>query len=423
MKKALLGTTALVAGGLFAAPAMAADPIKLELRGYFQFMIVVGHIARDSSTAALPLIGTSYRPENLKYEGEIWFTGTTKLDNGTSIGVRIELEGWSQNTGVSAANVSGTGDQLDEEYLFAFGDWGRLEFGGTDSASYKMQYSSPSALIGWGYNDHNFNYFGIGTGANNGGGRGGNILGTGAAHNAGFSADSNKITYFTPRFAGFQIGISYTPNFSTNGVTANCSSRTAGGNFSQCPRNNNAWHNGIDIAANYLNKFGDVSVALYGGYATAGFDRGTVSNTGAASPVAAGNAFGRYKTWAVGAQLGFAGFTLGGGLGMDNNGSINSSNRTRWYTASIMYEKGPWQVSAGWWGGRNRDGTASLEAGTGAQNAFGRDKLDYFEIGANYALSPGIKLTGGVFYYSFSGQSKSERADSWAVVFGTALTF
>jgi hypothetical protein len=279
-------------------------------------------------------------------------------------------------------------------------------------------------LIGWGFNDHNFTYFGTGAATFNGGGRGANILGTGAAHNVGFSADANKITYFTPRFAGFQVGISYTPTFSTNGVTGNCTSRTAGGNFgSACARNNNTFHNGIDIAANYLNKFGDVSVALYGGYATAGFDRGTISNTGAASPVAANNAAGRYKTWAVGAQIGIRGFTIGGGLGMDNNGSINSSNRTNWYTASIMYEKGPWQVSAGWWGGRNKDGGASALAITGAQNAFGRDKLDYFEVGANYTLSPGIRLTGGVFYYSFSGQSKSERADSWAVVFGTALTF
>ena len=30
MKKFLLGSTALVAGGLLAAPAMAADPIKID---------------------------------------------------------------------------------------------------------------------------------------------------------------------------------------------------------------------------------------------------------------------------------------------------------------------------------------------------------------------------------------------------------
>jgi hypothetical protein len=429
MKKALLGTTALVAGGLLAAPtAMAADPIKLELRGYFQFMITAGHIDRDVSAAGA---GQSYRPENFKYEGEIWFTGTTKLDNGTSIGVRIELEGWSQNTGVSATNATGTIDQLDEEYMFAFGDWGRIEFGSTDSASFKMQYSSPSALIGWGFNDHNFNHFGNNFGGSNNAGRGGNILGTGAAHNAGFSGDANKFTYFTPRFAGFQVGFSYTPSFSATGSTTNCQFRGGGANFNNCPRNNNAWHNGVDFSANYLNKFGDVSIALYGAYATAGFDRGSgvaLGVPGNGGTPAAVSHLGRYKTYAIGAQVGFAGFTLGGGMGTDNNGSINSNNRTNWYTAALMYETGPWQISLGWWGGRNKDangapiGAAACGA-TANANCRGKDKLDYYEFGVNYALSPGIKLTSGVLFYAGSGQSRSENADSWAVVFGTALTF
>ncbi len=411
MRRVLLGTTALAACGLMTAPVQAADPIKLEVRGYFQAMIIIGQIGRDVSPTG---VGQSYRPENFKYEGEIWFTGTTKLDNGTSMGIRVELEAWSQSTGVSATNPTGTSQQIDEGYLFAFGDWGRIEFGSTDAASFKMVYSSPSALVGWGFNDHNFWLWGNNFQASNGAGRGFTILGTGASQNVGFSADANKLTYFTPRMAGLQVGMSYTPAFSATGSTATCQFRFGGGNFNNCPRNNNLWHNGIDIGANYLNKFGDVSVALYGGYATAGFDRG---------PAGAGNApapsiFGRYKTWAAGAQLGFAGFTLGGGLGRDNMG-MKGANAVRWYTASLMYETGAWQLSAGWWGGRNDDRTLTPNS----QNVSGKDKLDYLEVGANYALSQGIKLTGGAFYYMGSGQSKSERADTWGVVFGTALTF
>ena len=44
MKKLLLGSTALVAGGLMAAPAMAADPIKIGLGGYYQFFVNGGGI-------------------------------------------------------------------------------------------------------------------------------------------------------------------------------------------------------------------------------------------------------------------------------------------------------------------------------------------------------------------------------------------
>jgi hypothetical protein len=309
---------------------------------------------------------------------------------------------------------------IDEHYLFTRGSFGQFELGATDSAAIK---TTIGYMGSWATQVGENSAFGpadwINTALAPGGGTFGGQDGT--LRNMQlrmFDDDGNKISYFTPRFAGFQLGFSYTPNFSTNGTTANCTSRTGGGNFGQCATNNNSWKRGIDMSANYLNKFGDVSVALYGAYATAAFDRGTISNTGAATPVAAGNAFRRYKTWAAGAQLGFAGFTLGGGLGRDNNG-LTSPNATRWYTVSLMYETGPWQMSAGWWGGRNRDGNAVA----GTQNAPGKDKLDYFEVGANYALSPGIKLTGGVFYYMGSGQSKSEKADSWAVVFGTALTF
>ncbi len=38
MKKLLLGSTALVVGGLMAAPAMAADPIKIGVGGYYQLL-------------------------------------------------------------------------------------------------------------------------------------------------------------------------------------------------------------------------------------------------------------------------------------------------------------------------------------------------------------------------------------------------
>ena len=44
MKKLLLGSTALVVGGLMAAPAMAADPIKIGVGGYYTFYGAAGSI-------------------------------------------------------------------------------------------------------------------------------------------------------------------------------------------------------------------------------------------------------------------------------------------------------------------------------------------------------------------------------------------
>ncbi len=415
MRYALLGSTALLSSAVLAAPALAADPIKLELKGYFQAFITLGHIDRDVSGTT----GTSYRPETFRYEGEIWFTGQTKLDNGTTIGVRIELEAWSQGGGNTSTN-----DQVDEEYIFAFGDWGRVEFGGLNDASYRMVYASPSALTGWGFQDPNMGHRGNGFAASNNAGRAATVTpGMSAAMGAN-SGDSNKATYYTPRIAGLQIGVSYTPEFNGTASLTQCASRTGGGNFTNCPKNSNEWHNALDIGVNYLNKFGDVSVALYGGYFNAGFDRGIAggaNNNGATGvvPALAANANGRWKSWATGAQVAYGGFTLGGGVGRDNNG-LKGDNATRWYTAALMYETGPWQMSAGWWGGRNNEKSITS---TTAQNRAGKDKIDMFEVGGNYALSPGIKLVGGFQYVMGSGQSKSEKADSWAVIMGTVLTF
>ncbi len=130
--------------------------------------------------------------------------------------------------------------------------------------------------------------------------------------------------------------------------------------------------------------------------------------------------------------MGFKGFTLGGSIGQDNNGLgsnyyTGQNNDMRYYSAGLMYETGPWQLSAGWMGARNNNGNGSQTVGaiapgtnlqtlntpastsaafsqnqTGALR-FGQESVDKFEIGINYALGPGVKLTGGGLYYNATG--------------------
>src|SRR5919109_4488193 len=147
MKKLLLGSTALVAGGLMAAPAMAADPIKIGVGGYYTFYGVAGGIQSSFATDGT---WAQYKGLNFQQEGEIHFIGQTKLDNGTSVGVHVELEGWAQGSTATTGAA-----WIDEAFLFAFGDWGRIEFGSRDPATYRMYYGTPSALIGFGAIQHN----------------------------------------------------------------------------------------------------------------------------------------------------------------------------------------------------------------------------------------------------------------------------
>ena len=205
MKKLLLGSTALVVGGLMAAPAMAADPIKMGVGGYYTFYGAAGAI---DPTNAFNGTQTSYKGFAFIQEGEIHFIGQTKLDNGTSVGLTVELEAWNPSSAVANA-------QIDEAFLFAFGDWGRIEVGSRDAASYRMYYGSPSALIGWGAIQHNHNWANASVLANNKAYRG-----TIASTITPEWQDVNRINFFTPRFAGLQIGVGYAPKLNNAQLTS-----------------------------------------------------------------------------------------------------------------------------------------------------------------------------------------------------------
>src|SRR5476651_86055 len=365
MKKLLLGSTALAGGGLIAAPAMAADPIKIGVGGYYSFFAIAGQV--EGSYA---LNGTSiqYKANNIFQEGEIHFIGQSKLDNGTTVGLRVELEGW--NPAATTDNA-----QIDEAFLFAFGDWGRVEFGALDQAAYKMWYGSPSALINFGFGNPNTNGWMSGIAA-------GNNLSTIHLSNGlqigGQIQDGERINYYTPRFAGFQVGVGYAPKLNVgsanfpaytgfavgpNNLSGICGypNPTAS---STCPTNDYSWQDEFDVGVNYLNKFGEVSVALSFGYMNMNFVPGTQPLTSAANLITGTN-LGPWKQMTVGGQLSFAGFTLGAAYVWDNNGMganyyTNVDNDTRMYTVSVMYETGPWLVSLGGALAYNDNGNGSV---------------------------------------------------------------
>jgi outer membrane protein OmpU len=468
MKKLLLGSTALVAGGLLAAPAMAADPIKIGVGGYYQFFALAGSIEGVYAPN-----GTSLQYKGLQFiqEGEIHFIGQSKLDNGTTVGLTVELEGWNPPSTASTTVSTGSVRQIDEAFLFAFGDWGRLEVGARDQASYRMYYGAPSALLGFGFFQHNTSFAWV-SGA----------MAANPAQGAatfftigGQFQDVNRINYFTPRFYGLQIGVGYAPkiNIAPNTLLASglagpgpttAAAGVCGFNdattATNCPTNDNSWQDVFDIGANYLNKFGDVTVALYGAWMYASFVPSFNQVTNNANLITGAN-YAAWKQWVVGAQFGFAGFTVGGSIGYDNNGLggnyyTGADSDSRKYAVAIMYETGPWQASFGWGGVRtdNGNGATSLASvGMGGTSgltffapgqgllasastsnyfggninngaaSFGGYSADKFELGVNYALGPGIKLVGGGIYWNVSGPVNGSQGQSWAAMLGMDLRF
>lgn len=446
----------IVVFGFPAAPASAADPIKIGVGGYYVFYSVAGGIG--SQYGYVNGSSTQYRGLQFQQEGEIHFTGQSRLDNGTTVGLAVEMEAWN-----NAVPAGGSARQIDEAYMFAFGDWGRIEFGARDMASFRMYYGTPSALPGWGFINANSSFnWASATMMNNPAFQGGQNAALGHQFQ-----DANRVNYFTPRIVGLQVGVGYAPKMNlapgpallAPGIGSGPGNNTAGvcgfndaTTASNCPTNDSSWQDVVDISANYLNKFGEVVVALYGGFLYASFIPGFQ-----AAQVSVNRATGAnltsWKQWAVGAEVGYGGFTLGGSIGYDNNGLGGNwytgvDNDTRKYTAGLMYETGPWQMSIGWAGSRNTAGNGlpqltAIAPGTQAQTlpvgattaiafgnqyaagglTFGSTSVDKFELGVNYSLGPGIKLAAGAIYWNAVGPTNAVVGESWAVLMGMDLRF
>jgi len=113
MKRLVLGSTALVGvasllGGT-AAPARAADGVKLDVGGFFN---TVYQGVFDTKRG--DRFGNHRNVDAFNHNGEIWFDGETTLDNGLTVGARIELE---------AENAD---DQIDQSYVYWQGGFGRF---------------------------------------------------------------------------------------------------------------------------------------------------------------------------------------------------------------------------------------------------------------------------------------------------------
>jgi len=455
-RRALLASTALATAALAGSPVSAADPIKIDVSGFYQFYALAGAVEGNYA-----LNGTSVQYKGLQFiqQGEIYFIGQSKLDNGTTFGIRVQLEGWNPS-----ATATGAVRTVDEAYLYAFGDWGRIEFGSDDGAPYKMFYGAPSALPGWGFHKRNTNYDWTNPVAQG--------FNTAAIRTTGSVIDveqnkPNHINYFTPRIYGFQLGAVYSPKVqprtqpggiwglapgpgaNAGGVCGFPDSTTA----NACPTNDNSWQDAVAVGLNYLNRFGELSVAVYGAYSFMNFVPSLNPVATAYNTINGANLY-NWNQAVIGLQFNYAGFTVGGNWGWDNmglgrNGWTGADNDTRTWAAGIMYETGPWQMSAGFAVAVNDNGNGVPQLATCLQGttsactqaiaatttayfgtnpntgsaSFGAVTASTIEFGGSYQLGPGVKAILGGIINNLSGPSNAVTGQSWAAMLGMDFHF
>lgn len=403
MKKILIGTTALVAVGLVTGQASAAERIKLGLGGYYQSFFKITD--QDNIGA------TEFRSDEMVQEGEIHFLGETVLDNGLKVGVQVQLEGYT------------VGDQIDEHYVYFDGSWGRVLLGAENSAPYLMHYAAPSAIAGHGVSSPNFFNFttqrSLTSGQSNISGNvigfnpdgsartvaEGNLagrVGQGPSTLINNTSDANKLTYFTPRMSGFQLGLSYTPSVAgglggSSGSYGNLTDNVAG-----------RQEQIVEAGLNYVNKLGPVDLAISGGYLKGSLE---ADRTGADD----------LQVWSLGLNVGYSGFTFGGSYVNDNNGLSDSNDTTGW-DVGVTYAFGPYRVGVAY-AHSEREFENFSDAAGNVRGDGTKDEIDFYEIGGTYAMGPGISLSAGVQFLDADSDIATGRQDGTSFLIGTALSF
>jgi len=368
----LLATSALVAAGLWgmteAASAQAkVAPITAVVGGYHQqnFGFASNKTGVNYGAAYANPSGKINNTINYS-DSEIWFGGRTTLANGITVGFDVQLEGNS------------SADQIDESYLFVDGAFGRIVIGSENAADYIMNYSIPGAGVAFGANESQVGDFilrpnNVTTIHTLASGRTANG-GTGLTHGTG--NDQQRVTYFTPRMAGFQVGVSFTPNLDREDSVAFTDKSV---------QRANAFHG----AVNFTNNFNGVQVNASAGASM------YPSVDGVAAAAALGN---EVKDYSVGAQIGMSGLMVGGGYR-----KIDADRAAENGTAmgiGAAYTSGPFSV-----------GLSYLTSKVDGQNltAAGDDKYKQILFSAAYSIGPGVDLIGALF------NAKYESEDNLAV--------
>ena len=358
MKNVLYGTTALIAAGMLASgSAAAAEKIKLNVGGYFKAFGV--YVNEDAANR---------RSNALVREAEIHFTGKTTLDNGLQVGVNVQLE------------AETCADQIDESFIYFQGSWGRVNIGAEDGAANTMTYGDVGGVADGGVGTPSFNY----------------IQGATIFVFPDLGGDAEKLTYYTPRFSGFQFGASYTPDRAceaANGASG-CNSYSG----SQKDDGSDAAVGSVyEFGANWVGNFQGVSVALSGTYGRA------EDEAGSNDP----------KEWSLGAQLGYNNFSIGGVYTDTNDADATAGNDSQRWQIGAQYGMGAWKVGVQY-------SQAEFEAGADTQ------KIQNAALEANYVLGPGVNLAGGLRWADVEDDADTaanEKNDGVAVFLGTRLSF
>lgn len=396
MKRLLLGTTAVVGASMLAAAAVqAAEAPTMKLGGFTKFYY--GFVPEDHLNTAT----REFRDYSFRHDVEVYFLGSAKADNGLEYGVYIEFDvGQTESTtGAPARNV------VDEANAFIQSPaLGRIELGENDGAANIMAVALPKS---WGTGGADGDYDDWILGPVN------KIVG-----NDFDLGDDSKITYLSPKFSGFDFGMSFTPKSTFEGEDVNRNAATAAavadarvtalGTAPAATRLDE-----IQAAVRYVGKFQNVDLQVGVAYIHA-------SNVKARAASANTDLYEDWSGWNPGIKLSYGGFTIGGSYlnqgdsGLLKAGTYKSSAKS--WAAGIEYKTGPWIVGVNW----------MKEQREGAVTTPEDEKADAYAAGFTYNVAPGFNVIGEVVFFKLTDDvtgATTNKNEGTAVIVGSQINF
>jgi len=342
MKKILLGTTAVIALGTMTTEAFAADKIALGLGGFMKHYVGIGKNDEVASTSSAAERGKDI---GQKSNTEVYFTGSTTLDNGIKVAARIEMEA----DGAATNNI-------DRSYLTVSSD-----AMGSVVVGHAPHYSNSSAVrvpqvtgLDWGDTD---GWGGTATSSTTTTTTFANATGTGSRVMDTLGGDSVKLKYTSPSFSGFSVGASY--------------SAAEAGNASEAR----------------------LVVAAQDGYSYGASYSGEMSGVGISASLSHSDVDTDYSFNYAGLNLSMAGFTVGGGyrdFEDTRSGTLLTTDERQDGNAwelGVAYKTGPYSVAAGYLSAKR----------SGQSGIAGDDKDTKWSVAAAYDLGASVALTANYY--------------------------
>jgi len=468
MKKLLLGTSALVAAGLFSNGAFAQTattdtPIQFKIGG--QYYAGVGAFVQQDDEPG----DVAYKREPISVQDYflIRFIGSTTFSNGITAGVWTRLNAFSApNAAANTVNgyQSSNNTTIKDSYLYLKNAavWGEVRLG--DDSDVRRN---------------------IATGINAGAANGDSNIGANSAdlqwlntpvyNFTTFNLDGRgtKVAYYSPTVAGFQLSASFTPDKGGGhtygpgnvGDNSGLTDRIVNG-LTPSYQNNESAYNYWSLGGQWSGAFGPAKVIGTVGYSTASRKCGVSSSDTiplgeSASQVATGSCSiqggggtqsADPQVYNAGVQVDYGPFELGfdyeqtqaipGGLftGAETATAFNAAGAATTFVQktdeminkqldfNVSYTVGAIRLGAEWSRGM-------FEGITGDANVKRAATEDEIQLGGTYTVGPGVALVGFVQEALYDAGGKyvplasgaqniyAKDSNSTALIFETSLKF